>query len=145
MIDYSEPDLVYLLKRLASLNYKSQPKSHRKTPVTNESWGRAACQKRRLQRLKGQKPYYKVSRALYKCSICGHREVCELIDICGFDRPTGRCKARDLTVIVQCLITFWQHCTWQFKEHNLFEGSVWHKKEERHKSNRLCLFAWYPE
>ncbi|KAK2122339.1 hypothetical protein NOF04DRAFT_1350789 [Fusarium oxysporum II5] len=88
MIDYSEPDLVYLLKRLASLNYKSQPKSHRKTPVTNESWGRAACQKRRLQRLKGQKPYYKNLLRLTQ------REVCELIDICGFDRPTGRCKAR---------------------------------------------------
>ncbi|EGU71673.1 hypothetical protein FOXB_17815 [Fusarium oxysporum f. sp. conglutinans Fo5176] len=64
MTDYSEPDLVYLLKRLASLNYKSQPKSHRKTSVTNESWGRAACQKRRLQKLKGQKPYYKIYVAL---------------------------------------------------------------------------------
>ncbi|EXL89915.1 hypothetical protein FOIG_16802 [Fusarium odoratissimum NRRL 54006] len=106
MIDYSEPDLVYLLKRLASLNYKSQPKSHRKTPVTNESWGRAACQKRRLQRLKGQKPYYKIYVAL--------------------------------TVLLGAVRQ-------EFKEHNLFEGSVWHKKEERHKSNRLCLFAWYPE
>ncbi|EXM14027.1 hypothetical protein FOTG_17542 [Fusarium oxysporum f. sp. vasinfectum 25433] len=70
MTDYSEPDLVYLLERLVSLNYKSLPKSRRKAPVTNESWGTAACQKRRLQKLKGQKPYYKASRALYKCSTC---------------------------------------------------------------------------
>ncbi|KAJ0129609.1 Transposable element Tc3 transposase, partial [Fusarium oxysporum f. sp. albedinis] len=72
MTDYSEPDLVYLLERLVSLNYKSLPKSRRKAPVTNESWGTAACQKRRLQKLKGQKPYYKASRALYKCSICAN-------------------------------------------------------------------------
>ncbi|KAI3571011.1 hypothetical protein IWW34DRAFT_812026 [Fusarium oxysporum f. sp. albedinis] len=72
MTDYSEPDLVYLLECLVSLNYKSLPKSRRKAPVTNESWGTAACQKRRLQKLKGQKPYYKASRALYKCSICAN-------------------------------------------------------------------------
>lgn len=165
MTDYSEPDLVYLLEHLVSLNYKSLPKSRCKAPVTNESWGRAACQKRRLQKLKGQKPYYEASRALYKCSICANvfhtwsaaaqhgkethfgpvavycmlcgyrlpvsrrnqhesfcgwrildgdpnkpsriwlcclqnllrltkREVCELIDMCDFLRPDGRCNTR---------------------------------------------------
>ncbi|KAJ9413854.1 hypothetical protein QL093DRAFT_1116910 [Fusarium oxysporum] len=169
MTDYSEPDLVYLLERLVSLNYKSLPKSRRKAPVTNESWGRAACQKRRLQKLKGQKPYYKASRALYKCSICANifhtwsaaaqhckethfgpvavycmtcgyrlpvsrrnqhesfcgwrildgdpnkpsriwlcclqnllrltkREVCELIAMCDFLRPDGRCNTRALAL-----------------------------------------------
>ncbi|EGU89471.1 hypothetical protein FOXB_00010 [Fusarium oxysporum f. sp. conglutinans Fo5176] len=88
MTDYGEPELVYLLQRLASLNHKSQPKSHRRTSVTNESWGRAACQKRRLQKLKGQKPYYKNLLRLTK------REVCELIAMCDFLRPDGRCNTR---------------------------------------------------
>lgn len=81
MTDYDEPQLLEILERLDSLNYRKQSKSHPRAPIAAGLWSRPDCQKRRRLELKGlssvrianelgRQRYYKADRALYRCSHC---------------------------------------------------------------------------
>ncbi|KAJ0122818.1 hypothetical protein HZ326_31597, partial [Fusarium oxysporum f. sp. albedinis] len=79
--DYDEPQVLKILERLDSFDYRKQSKSQPRDPVACALWNRPDCQRRRRLELKGlssvriakslgRQRYCKASRVLYRCSCC---------------------------------------------------------------------------